>query len=444
MGADDLTRERLFHVLWDGGYQPIGAPFEPGEGGALLQGRPMQFFRLLDVLETRSVKALMLIMHECYRPGQRIEIPGWSAQWLKDRGFSAYDARLAASELGPENKGGKGYIRVEKINGQVTGKQMGIVVNGLAVEVDDPIGEERRDGRPRAVRAISANGPQNPVDNPVRRFSTNENTRIAETQQTGPSFAQVTPVGAISTIGSSSPSSRDREEDRIFFSDKPKGKFPFAKYLTQPALSMALVQRRGEVLTALSAGLTPFSTQAKSLLEFFDESSDDSSVAYIVTLFVDTLAGEAPDWAQRSSEIRSHLRAHNINISKTLTGADLCGAYAIALVTALSAGEVKTWGGWMSSMVSKQNVYDSPAITAVTSVVDDLLADRPFRPTTGESPASTKRWLTAADFSDSYLAELRAAAARTSWVDDDIMFEKLLNNPRRSEAYLVTHRNQTG
>lgn len=122
----------------------------------LILASPDQLLAAMDDLSPTALRAFLLLLKHGYQEGQRVEVAGWGASWLREHGMNKYASEKAASELRE-----KGYIRCEQGPDGVLGKMLGVVPQGLITDAPDPVGPIRARGgpAPRAVRyRLSAKG----------------------------------------------------------------------------------------------------------------------------------------------------------------------------------------------------------------------------------------------------------------------------------------------
>lgn len=448
-------REPLFRVMYDAGLQSVGEPMRMGTGRLRIEIAPVQLVRLLQELSSRAVIALMLVLDECYRPGKRIEVEGWSARWLIERGMARTTAEKAARELTE-----KGYIRSERFPGSTSplGKKLGVVPGGLVEDVEDLPGIPRTDGRPPArLKGVAGGtqgaGPAEDRNEPVNVERVVENP-VSEVHRNGGSpdrregnpedvFPQVSAVAAVGRNGlSTAPSSSGRSEEGLFFSLGQGGTLTrpdLTRFFAQAVLVEAVASKWEVVVALVAREFASNATRCAELVGWLGDGEDAQPETRLAQIVVDLIKTYPVDRFAVAASQEAFLRSRGVKFRQT-TPDDFLAAFVVTIVAALdSARPIDSWGGWFGAGLKRNEQFQGKVLAATLAVFRRLLeSPDDLLPSPGTQPANTAGETTYTAEDPSYAERLRAAAQGTIW-EDPISFEKLLHNPGQQARVLMAH-----
>lgn len=420
--SEDQT---LFHIVYVAGVQEVGEPVREVDGPLRLEFTPASLRRLISTLKPQAIEALLLLIEHGFRPGKPIAVDGFSVNWLIDMGMTNSRAGEAVKQLLS-----LGYVNKYRIDGQVTGRQIGALAANLYGVETEYDGVPRTDGRPRRPDpADVADHPENrdneipdtasmPVDIPVSDFSGNGTSRHPGSQdagQSGSASSQVSPVSDFSGNGDSAPSSSSVGEEVLLHANADNQDFAWlGSYLRQPSLVAALRGQREASVLALSRAVGDFEMTAAPLVRALGvEVEGRPASRSVACLIVEAICGEV--------DVRPLLDRINVHNRRIEDDHVVSIAFVAGLITALSA-DVKVPGGWFGRIVNRREFLVNRAAGQVLTAMDSVLLGD-----VAHNPVQSRPVQQSADD----LATLVRAAIGTPWLDGPVDFAQLLRNRGR-------------
>jgi hypothetical protein len=447
------TPEVLFTLWANAGVQAVGTPTSPGSGRLKIEITPTQMIRLQQELSNRAIIALMLVLeHGTRGAGQRVEIEGWSARWLIERGMARTTAEKAARELSD-----KGYIRSERMpgNNSPLGKKLGVVPPAaINFEAEDEVGIPRTDGRRRRLQSVTApdassaesRNAAGPVEEDVENaVPADRGNGVSADRRRGDNtdvFPQVSAVSAktLNGLSTAPTSSGSTEEDLFFLSGHGQAltRSDLTRFFAQSALIEA-VAARWEVTVALVAReFAPHASRCAEVIDWLGEAPDEHPETRLAQIVVDLVKTVTLERFQAASAQEAFLRARGVKFRQT-TPDDFIATFVVSMVTALdSTRPIESWGGWFGGAFKRDSQFQGKVTGGVLGVFRQLLEDpNVLTPAGAPATSGTAGGTTYEEDDPSYVERLRVAAQGTNW-EDEISFQTLLRNAG-AQARLLAH-----
>lgn len=459
-GSDSVDEDQrqphvLFRVMQEIAEQRVGEPTRQGSRRLRIEITPTQMIRLTEELSPQAIHALMLVLEHGYQQGQRTEIVGWGGAWLREHGMKKYQSEKAAAELRA-----KGYIEVGKVNGNVLGRQLGVVPSGVIASgvPDEPL-EPRRDGRPRAPKETAPDGGRSTrftvsrtpgtgerptleaVDNSSSGGSGNRASRIPADRDDERVFPQVSASSRGSGNGSPAASSSRGSEEGLFFLPGPGQtltRLDLTRFFAQPLLGEAVGGRWEIVVALLARVFKAQSARCAELVEWLGDGVDAHPETRLAQIVVDMAKTTGSGRGKAASAQTGFLRTRGVKTCPVDPDQFIAGFVVTTIAALDSAKAIESWGGWYGAGFGRAEHFQGKVLAAALGIFAQALRDPDALLDPGSDGAAETTY--GADDPD-YVQRLRTAVEGTVW-EDEQSFETLLRNPGQQARILMAYERQ--